>query len=190
MATIQVYEETSGLRVGEPVKTTGLPLVVQLGPGLLGSVYDGLQRPLPTLATKTGDFIQRGVSASPLPEAVRWQFNPALSEGALVNPGDVLGTVAESRSIEHRILVPPGTGGRLVKIQAGEFTVSEEIAVIESKSDHSVNRQEICMTQKWPVRRPRPIQTRLAPREPLVTGTRIITPFPGRQGGVQEVLHW
>jgi V/A-type H+-transporting ATPase subunit A len=170
--------------VGEPVRTTGLPLVVQLGPGLLGSVYDGLQRPLPTLATKTGDFIQRGVSASPLPEAVRWQFNPALSEGALVNPGDVLGTVAESSSIEHRILVPPGTSGRLVKIQAGEFTISEEIAVIESKSDHSVKRQEICMAQKWPVRQPRPIQTRLAPREPLVTGTRIIdTFFPVAKGG-------
>jgi V/A-type H+-transporting ATPase subunit A len=102
----------------------------------------------------------------------------------LVNPGDVLGTVSESSSIEHRILVPPGIGGRLVRIQAGEFTISEAIAVIESKSNHSVKRQEICMAQNWPVRRPRPIQTRLAPREPLVTGTRIIdTFFPVAKGG-------
>jgi V/A-type H+-transporting ATPase subunit A len=184
LTTIQVYEDTSGIRVGEPVYNTGLPLVVQLGPGLLGKVYDGLQRPLETLAEVGGEFIQRGVYTSPLPEDKRWQFTPRVSVGELVGAGDILGTVPESRTIEHRIMVPPHQQGRVLSIRAGEFTVNETVAVIGSENGAGVKNTEITLVQRWPVRQPRPCQTRLAPREPLLTGTRIIDAFfPVAKGG-------
>jgi len=182
--TIQVYEDTSGIRVGEPVFNTGLPLVAHLGPGLLGNVYDGLQRPLEVLAGMTGEFIRRGESAAPLPEDTRWQFTPDISVGDHVGPGDLLGVVPESQTIQHRIIVPPGYRGRMTEIQGGEFTVNDVVARIELEGDTKTNVLDITLTQRWPVRQPRPIDTRLAPREPLITGTRIIdTFFPVAKGG-------
>ncbi len=184
LTTIQVYEDTSGIRVGEPVQSTGLPLVVRLGPGLLGQVYDGLQRPLEILAETGGEFIQRGVQASPLPEDKRWQFTSHVSVGDVVGAGDILGVVPESQTIEHRIMVPPHQRGRVVSIRSGEFTVNETVAVIRSEDEAGVNNREISLVQRWPVRQPRPCQTRLAPREPLLTGTRIIDAFfPVAKGG-------
>jgi V/A-type H+-transporting ATPase subunit A len=182
--TVQVYEDTSGIRIGEPVRSTGLPLAACLGPGLLGNVYDGLQRPLETLADLTGDFIRRGVSASPLPEDVRWVFTPRISVGDKVGPGDLLGVLPESRTIEHRIMVPPGRRGRVLEIGEGEFSVNDVVALIELEGDGRVSPLEVTLTQRWPVRKPRPVDTRLAPREPLVTGTRIIDAFfPMAKGG-------
>jgi V/A-type H+-transporting ATPase subunit A len=184
VATIQVYEDTSGVKVGEPVQNTGLPLVVRLGPGLLGQVYDGLQRPLQTLSEKTGDFIRRGVSAPPLPEDKLWHFTPRVAIGDKVGPGSVLGVVPESKTIEHRILVPPEQRGRVVAIRVGDFTINEVVAVLELKEDHKTTCVEIPLAQSWSVRHPRPYHTRLAPREPLITGTRIIdTFFPVAKGG-------
>jgi len=184
ITTIQVYEDTSGIRVGEPVRGTGMPLVAHLGPGLLGQVYDGLQRPLETLADMSGEFIQRGENASSLPEERRWQFTPRVSSGDLVGPGDILGVVPESRTIEHRILVPPHMRGRVADIYAGEFTAYETVAVLRSQKDRGTEETEITLVQRWPVREPRPCQTRLAPREPLITGTRIIDAFfPVAKGG-------
>lgn len=182
--TIQVYEDTAGIRVGEPVRNTGHPLVAQLGPGLLGMVYDGLQRPLESLANMSGDFIQRGVSAPSLPEDARWEFTPYVSIGEYVSPGDVLGVVPESNTIEHRIMVRPRVRGRVVEIHEGKFKCAEIIAVLELEGDHKNTPLEITLTSNWPVRQPRPIQTRLAPNEPLITGTRIIdTFFPVAKGG-------
>ncbi|MFZ5910605.1 MAG: V-type ATP synthase subunit A [Chloroflexota bacterium] len=183
-ATVQVYEDTSGIRVGEPVRSTGMPLVAHLGPGLLGQVYDGLQRPLERLAGMSGEFIQRGEYASPLPEERRWSFAPKVSVGDWVEPGDILGVIPESRTIEHRILVPPHLRGQVVDIRLGEFNVHETVAVIRSREDRGASETGITLVQRWPVRQPRPCQTRLAPREPLITGTRIIDAFfPVAKGG-------
>jgi V/A-type H+-transporting ATPase subunit A len=182
--TIQVYEDTAGVRVGEPVSNTNLPLVAHLGPGLLGMVYDGLQRPLENLAKVSGDFIDRGVSTSPLSDEIRWTFTPLVPIGEYVGPGDVLGVVPESRTIDHYIMVPPGYHGRVIDIKQGEYKSNESVAVIELESDHQREPKEITMTSRWPVRQPRPIQNRLAPNEPLITGTRIIdTFFPVAKGG-------
>jgi V/A-type H+-transporting ATPase subunit A len=184
VTTVQVYEDTSGIRVGEPIRSTGLPLVAHLGPGLLGQVYDGLQRPLETLAEMSGEFIRRGEYASPLPEERRWQFTPSVSVGDLVGPGDILGMVPESRTIKHRILVPPHLRGQVTDIRSGEFSAHESVAVIRSQDDRKAEETEITLVQRWPVREPRPCQTRLAPREPLITGTRIIDAFfPVAKGG-------
>jgi len=184
VTTVQVYEDTSGIRVGEPVRSTGMPLVAHLGPGLLGKVYDGLQRPLETLAEMSGEFIRRGEYASPLPEERRWQFTPSVSVGDLVGPGDILGVVPESRTIEHRILVPSHLRGQVAYIRSGEFTTYETMAVLRSQEEQGVEETEITLEQRWPVREPRPCQTRLAPREPLITGTRIIDVFfPVAKGG-------
>lgn len=185
ITTIQVYEDTSGIRTGEPVRSTGLPLAAQLGPGLLGQVYDGLQRPLEILARESGEFIQRGVYASPLPEEKRWHFTPHVSVGEVVGAGDILGVVPESRTIVHRVMVPPHvqTRGRVVKIGEGEFKVNETVAVIRSE-DEAGREVEVTLVQRWPVRQPRPCQMRLPPREPLLTGTRIIDAFfPIAKGG-------
>ncbi|MBI3962027.1 MAG: V-type ATP synthase subunit A [Deinococcus sp.] len=180
LATIQVYENTSGLRIGEPVVSSGAPLVAQLGPGLLGRVYDGLQRPLADLAAATGNFLERGVVASPLPLERRWHFTPQVAPGQNVGPGDVLGVVPESQTIEHRLLVPPGVSGRVMDIGSGTFTVQEPVVVLELAG----TRRELTLMQQWPVRRPRPYQAKLDPDRPLLTGTRIIdTFFPVAQGG-------
>jgi V/A-type H+-transporting ATPase subunit A len=182
LATIQVYEDTSGLKVGEPVINTGLPLVVELGPGLLGRVYDGLQRPLPDLAAASGPFLQRGLNTPPLPPDKRWLFTPDVEVGYNVGPGDVLGVVPESRTIEHRVLVPPSVRGCVAEIRAGEFKVDEVVAIIEGENrDQSL---EIGLRQAWPVRKARPYRAKLNPTQPLLTGTRIIdTFFPVAKGG-------
>lgn len=184
LVTIQVYEDTSGIHVGEPATPTGFPLVAQLGPGLLGQVYDGLQRPLETLARTNGEFIQRGIYASPLPEDKKWQFTARVSVGDMVEPGDILGVVPESKTIEHRIMLPPGLRGRVESIHSGEVTVDETVAVIDSNTETERKKVEISLIQRWPVRQPRPSQTRLAPRQPLLTGTRVIDAFfPVAKGG-------
>jgi len=184
LITIQVYEDTSGIRVGEPVFNTGQPLVAHLGPGLLGQVYDGLQRPLKKMAGETGDFIQRGISPSSLPDDIDWPFTPRVSVGDLVKPGNLLGVVPESQTIEHRVLVPPGCRGRVIQIHEGEMANDEKVAMIEFEREDHREPLKVTLTQLWPVRQPRPIHTMLAPREPLITGTRVIdTFFPVAKGG-------
>lgn len=184
LATIQVYEETSGLRIGEPVWNTGRPLVATLGPGLLGRVYDGLQRPLPVLAGLSGHFIERGLEAPALPAEVHWQFTPSVTIGDWIEPGQVLGTVPESATITHRILVPPGVSGRVVAIESGDFTAEETVVVVEPADNGHAGQAKLTLCHQWPVRRPRPVLERLVPREPLLTGTRIIdTLFPVARGG-------
>ncbi len=184
LTTIQVYEEISGVRVGEPASNTRQPLVAALGPGLLGRIYDGLQRPLEVLAEKSGNFIQRGENASPLPQDKLWRFTPRISVNEFVEPGDVLGAVAETPTIEHRIMVPPGKHGKVIEIRAGEFKVNQVIAVLETQAGHKVSSHELTMTQLWPVRQPRPAQSRLVPKEPLLTGMRIIDAlYPIAKGG-------
>ncbi len=184
LATIQVYEETSGVRVGEPVHVTGMPMVAHLGPGLLGQVYDGLQRPLQILADLSGNFVQRGLSASPLPEDRLWSFTPRVKIDDLVEPGTVLGVVPESQTIEHRVMVPPGVRGRIAEIREGEFKISDTVAILKTMGDATTDEREITLVQRWPVRQPRPIQAELDPNEPLITGTRIIDAFfPVAKGG-------
>jgi V/A-type H+-transporting ATPase subunit A len=181
LTTIQVYEDTSGIRVGEPVINTGQPLVVHLGPGLLGQVYDGLQRPLKALTELTGDYIRRGEITSPLSEESQWAFTPHVSVGDVVGTGNLLGVIPESKTIEHRVLVPQGCRGRIVDIREGEVTLNDVVAVVDNEER---GEEEVTLTQQWPVRQPRPVHTRLAPGEPLITGTRIIdTFFPVAKGG-------
>ena len=127
-ATIQVYEDTSGLRMGEPIYNTGEPLVAQLGPGLMGQIFDGLQRPLSTLAKKEGGFLKRGISESSLAMDKLWEFSPLVKEGDLIKPGCVLGTIPETASIEHRVMVPQGFSGHVVEIKSGKFTLKDSVA--------------------------------------------------------------
>jgi V/A-type H+-transporting ATPase subunit A len=184
LATIQVYEDTSGVKIGEPVIGTGAPLVAELGPGLLGRVYDGLQRPLEDLAVATGHYLERGVTASPLPPEQRWQFTPRVKPGQSIRPGDILGCVPESQTLEPRVLVPPDVRGRVIEIRAGEFTVRDPIVVLEVEENHQTVRRDLTLIQRWPVRWPRPYQTKLDPNEPLITGMRIIDAFfPVAKGG-------
>ena len=176
---IQVYENTSGVRPGEPVSNTGRPLVAELGPGLLSSVYDGIQRPLPVLKDKMGDFIYRGVSAPGLDREKKWDFTPVVKKGDEVSAGSVIGTVMEG-TMEHRIMVPPDIKGKVESIKEGSFTVEEIIAVIDGK--------DIAMMQKWPVRVPRPVKEKFQPDIPLVTGQRVLdTMFPLAKGGAAAI---
>jgi len=176
---IQVYENTSGVRPGEPVSNTGRPLVAELGPGLLSSVYDGIQRPLPVLKDTMGDFIYRGVSAPGLNREKKWDFNPIVKKGDDVAPGQVIGTVMEG-TMEHRIMVPPNVKGKVESIKAGSFTVEEIIAVVDGN--------DIAMMQKWPVRVPRPVKEKFQPDIPLVTGQRVLdTMFPLAKGGAAAI---
>ena len=181
IVTIQVYEDTSGIKIGEPVFPTGSPLSVVLGPGLLGRVYDGLQRPLEELSAKQGCFLQRGMQGDPLPEEKLWEFTPLIKSGETVTAGDVLGSVEESEKIKHFFLVPPGKQGRIKEIKKGEFTIKQNIAVLETLSGKEIPLQ---MKQSWPVRKPRPFQEFLGVEKPLITGTRIIDLlFPVAKGG-------
>lgn len=176
---IQVYEETSGLRPGEKVVDTHHPLVAELGPGLLSSVYDGIQRPLPVLMDAMGDFIQRGVSANGLDRKKKWKFEAVAKKGDKVVGGDVLGTVKEFYLV-HKIMVPPGVSGTVEEIREGEFTVEEPIA--------KVSGQDITMMQKWPVRAGRPFGKKLMPDIPLITGQRVLdTMFPLPKGGTAAI---
>ena len=176
---IQVYENTSGVKPGEPVVNTGRPLAVELGPGLLHSVYDGIQRPLKVLNEKMGDFIFRGVTAPGLDREIKWDFKPVVAEGDVVSPGQIIGEVMEGTML-HKILVPPTVSGKVEKILAGSFTVEETVAVIDG--------QDITMMQKWPVRAPRPVAEKYQPTIPLVTGLRVLdTMFPLAKGGAAAI---
>ena len=176
---IQVYEDTSGVKPGEPVTNTGRPLVAELGPGLLHSVYDGIQRPLAVLQEKMGDFILRGVSAPGLDREKKWEFKPVVSVGDVVEPGQIIGTVMEG-TMEHRILCPVDVQGKVDDIKAGNFTVEETVATIGGK--------DVIMMQKWPVRVPRPVREKHQPNIPLVTGMRVLdSMFPLAKGGAAAI---
>lgn len=172
-ASIQVYEETTGLGPGEPVETTGEALSVELGPGLISSIYDGIQRPLTRIQSQSGDFIERGVEAPALDRSRRWSFVASKSPGERVQSGDVLGEVAESALVTHKIMVPPGVQGELKSLSSGEFTVEETIGTITTEAGD----REIQMMQKWPVRIGRPFANKLSPSEPMITGQRVIDTF-------------
>jgi len=184
LATIQVYENTSLVRPGDPVFRTGGPLSVRLGPGLLGNIYDGIQRPLPALEAMSGAFIKRGEKVAPLDEGKSWHFVPKIAAGAEVRPGMLLGTVQETSSIEHRVLVPPllSTPARVKEISAeGDYTVNNQVALL---TDAGGAERPVTMIQVWPVRVPRPVKARLRTDRPLITGLRIIdTFFPIAKGG-------
>jgi len=168
---IQVYEDTSGVRPGEPVKETGAPLVAQLGPGILTSIYDGIQRPLPILAERSGDFISRGLFVDGIDHKKKWEFNPVVKKGDVVKPGQPIGEVQEQLLIKHRIMVPPNfKGGTVKEIHSGNFNVEEIVAVLEDGTP-------LTMLQKWPVRQARPVTRKLAPTVPLRTGQRCIDGF-------------
>ena len=178
-ATIQVYEDTSGLKVGELVESTEGPLMVELGPGLLTSIYDGVQRPLPILAEHGGDFIERGTVASALDRERKWSFTPSVSVGDEVAAGDIIGEVPEGQTITHRVMVPPASkGGRVASVVAvGEYTVDDVVVMLEDGS-------EIRLSQRWPVRQGRPYLRKLDPTTPFTTGMRILdTFFPIALGG-------
>jgi V/A-type H+-transporting ATPase subunit A len=180
-ASIQVYEETSGLGVGEPVYLTGQPLSVELGPGLIESVYDGVQRPLNEIKDQVGNLITRGIDVPGLSRSKKWVFNPKARVGDRVEEGDVLGTVDESVLVVHKIMVPPGIRGVVKSIERKECIVTDPIAVIEAEDGKD---REITMLMKWPVRKPRPFKEKLLPDEPLATGQRVIDAFfPISKGG-------
>lgn len=185
-ASIQVYEETSGVGPGEPVVTTGAPLSVELGPGLISQMFDGIQRPLERFQEVTSsDFLVRGVQVPNLDRDTKWAFEPSVTEGTEVVAGDIVGTVQETNMVEHRIMVPFGVSGRVTKIAAGSYTVEEPVYEIE-QADGSLFTGTLM--QKWPVRRGRPFAQKLIPVEPLVTGQRVIdTFFPVTKGGAAAV---
>lgn len=183
-AWIQVYEETSGVTVGEKVETTGSPLSVELGPGILEGIYDGIQRPLEEIAKQGGIFITRGIDVPSLDHNKKWKFEATSKKGDKVIAGDVLGTVKETELILHKILVPPTIEGEIEEIKSGEFKVTEVIATIKNQGVS----KEITMSQKWPIRKPRPFVTKFVPTTPLVTGQRVFdTFFPIAKGGVAAI---
>ena len=183
-ASVQVYEETAGLGTGEPVESTGAPLSVELGPGLIGSIFDGIQRPLEKIKELIGNNLTRGIEVPSLDRKKKWHFVPALKAGDRVVGGDVLGTVQETDAVLHKILVPPTESGVIKSISEGDFTVEETVAVLSSdKGDTNVS-----LMQKWPVRRGRPYKQKLSPDLPLVTGQRVIDAlFPIAKGGVAAI---
>jgi len=181
LATIQVYEETSGVGPGEPVFSTDMPLSVELGPGLISSIYDGIQRPLDVLKASSGEFITRGAEADAVDRKKKWDFEPILKKGDKVISGDIIGTVQESSIVKHKIMVPYRIQGEIKEIYKDKFTVTDTIALIE---DREGSIHEIKMLQKWPVRGSRPYKKKLPPIEPLITGQRVIdTFFPVTKGG-------
>ena len=185
-ASIQVYEETSGLGPGEPVESTGVPMSVELGPGLIGSIYDGIQRPLDAIMKVTGgNMLNRGVEVPSLDRKKTWTFEPAAAIGSTVSGGDILGYVQETEVVRQKIMVPPALSGTLTSILGGEYTVTDTVAVI---TDEKGKEHPVSLMQKWPVRRGRPYQKKLSPDMPLVTGQRVIdTLFPIAKGGVAAV---
>lgn len=176
-ATIQVYEDTTGLALGEEVVDAGEPLMAELGPGLLGSIFDGVQRPLETIAAEQGAWIGRGVAVSALSRTRQWEFHPSVRPGTVVRTGDCLGIVEETRKIQHRILVPPGVSGTVDEIKKGMLSVVEPVAVLKGG-------RPLTMVQRWPVRTPRPVVERLPPEVPFITGQRVFDLlFPVATGG-------
>ena len=183
-ASIQVYEETSRLGPGEPVESMGVPMSVELGPGLITSIYDGIQRPLDDIMKVSGNSLKRGVEVPSLKRDLKWEFVPTVQVGDEVAEGDVFGTVQETIVVQQKIMVPYGVKGKVKEIKSGEFTVEDVVCVVETENGD----KELTMMQKWPVRRGRPYQKKLPPKMPLVTGQRVIdTFFPIAKGGVAAV---
>ena len=184
-ASIQVYEETAGLGPGAEVVTTGAPLSVELGPGLLESIYDGIQRPLTEIRALAGETIARGIDVPALNRTKKWHFVPVVEEGCHISGGDIIGTVEETSAITHRIMVPHGVEGELVSIKEGDFTVLETVAVVTMRGG---SRKELTMMQTWPVRRNRPYKHKFLPDTPMQSGQRVIdTLFPIAKGGTAAV---
>lgn len=184
-ASIQVYEETAGLAPGAPVVTTGAQLSVELGPGLIETIYDGIQRPLEEIRKIAGPNISRGISVPSLNREKKWEFVPTVKAGDKVQAGDIIGTVQETIVVQQKIMVPYGTSGVVQEIKTGSFTVEETVCVVKKDNGENVN---LTMMQKWPVRRGRPYNEKLVPDTPLVTGQRVIdTMFPISKGGVAAV---
>lgn len=183
-AIIQVYEETTGIKPGEPVASKGMPLSVELGPGLLNHIYDGIARPLQLIVEQAGDFITRGIDVPTLDAKRTFEFKPVAAKGNLITEGQVLGTTMETSIIEHKVLVPPGVNGKIQAIEAGEYTIEDVIALISTdKGD-----EKITMRQYWPVRKARPFKNKLAPCIPLVSGQRVFDfLFPIAKGGVAAI---
>lgn len=181
VASIQVYEETSGIGPGEPVVTTGEPLSVELGPGILSQMFDGIQRPLDTYFKQTdSDFLLRGVDIKPLDRHQKWQFTPVVSIGDIVSSGDIIGVVQETDVVEHRIMVPYGVKGTVTSVENGEFTLNDTVYTLRTEK----GIESFTMVQKWPVRRGRPFKSKMNPKEPMLTGQRVIdTFFPVTKGG-------
>jgi len=181
LASIQVYEDTSGLGPGEPVETTRMPLSAELGPGIMSSIYDGIQRPLDIIKDKAGDYITRGISVPSLDRKKKWNFIPKKKKGDEVEEGDIIGVIPETTLVEHRIMIPQGMKGRITNIKSGEFTVTDTVCEIETENKKT---KEIALMQKWPIRKSRPYKEKLIPSEPLITGQRVIdTFFPITKGG-------
>ena len=183
-ASIQVYEETTGIGPGDEVYTTGAPLSVELGPGMIEQMFDGIQRPLVGLRDEAGDFLERGVTVNPLNRDKKWEFKKVANVGDEVGPGDVLGTVEETPVVTHKIMVPNGIKGKVKDIKEGSFTVVDTVAVIETEDGD----KELNMIQRWPVRKGRPYKKKVDPKEPLITGQRVIdTFFPITKGGTAAI---
>lgn len=184
-ASIQVYEETAGLGPGDRVETTGLPLSVELGPGLAGTIYDGIQRPLEAIRLAAGSNIPKGIEIPPLDREKRWTFVPLLAPGAAVKGGDILGHVQETILVDHKILVPQGVSGIIETLHAGDYTVTDTVCTLRLDGGETLN---LTMMQRWPVRRGRPFVKKLSPTIPMMTGQRIIdTLFPIAKGGTAAV---
>ncbi len=183
-ASIQVYEETSGLGVGDKVVSTGEPLSVELAPGIVGGIYDGIQRPLEQIVEKYGDRITRGLRINKIDREKKWKFVPLKKAGDYVTAGDAIGYVDETAIVRHKILVPYGVSGRIESVEDGEFTVTQTIATVK---DGDVIK-ELSMLTRWPVRKSRPYKEKRSPEMPMVTGQRVIdTLFPIAKGGVAAV---
>jgi V/A-type H+-transporting ATPase subunit A len=184
-ASVQVYEETAGLGPGEPVESTGAPLSVELGPGLIGSIFDGIQRPLVAIMEATGNNLVRGVEIPSLKREAKWHFVPTIAAGETVEGGDIIGTVLETEIVSHKIMIPNNMRGTIKSITEGDYTIEDTIAVLENEDKTTTN---ITMLQKWPIRLGRPYKEKLSPKMPLVTGQRVIdTLFPIAKGGVAAV---
>lgn len=183
-ASIQVYEETAGLKVGDPVESTGMPLSVELAPGIIEGIFDGIQRPLARIVENYGDRITRGIKIDNIDRKKKWHFTPTAKVGDEVESGDVLGTVQETTTVLHKIMVPYGIKGVIEKITEGDFTITEVICLIKDGK----NVYEATMLQKWPVRKARPYKSKMPPSEPLITGQRVIdTLFPIAKGGCAAI---
>ncbi len=183
-ASIQVYEETSGLGPGAPVESTGMPMSVELGPGLIQSIYDGIQRPLEVIKAKTGARLERGVEVPSLDREKKWHFTPSMAAGSAVVAGDIIGTVQETDVISHKIMIPFGVEGTLATIAEGDYTVEETVATVKTEK----GEVPVMLMQRWPVRRGRPYKQKLSPDVPLVTGQRVIDLlFPIAKGGTAAI---
>lgn len=182
--TIQVYEETSGLKPGEPVVATGEPLSVELGPGLVGHIFDGVQRPLTRLQLLAGNFISRGVVVESLDRSRKWFFKPTVRVGDVVGEGDIIGVVQETPMVEHKVMAPIGIKGVVRRVEEGEYRVTDTVVYLETER----GEVGLSMMQRWPVRKPRPYVRKLPVEEPLITGQRVLdTLFPLALGGTAAI---